>query len=125
MPLQSIIVPRVVMKEGIFPFTVIKPFNRPRRTPTQRTINGMMNKFTPICTRNTNVYAVYDIIDPIDRSNSPQIISIPTANVTIPKSGDSLARIAKFLDERKRCSGEKIEKNKMKAINTKRIVETL
>jgi hypothetical protein len=113
------------MKEGIFPFTVIKPLIKPRRTPTLNVRNGVTNKFIPILTSNTYTNAVYDIIDPTDRSNSPQIISRPMPRATMPKSGISFERDDKFFDEIKRCSGESKEKSTIKTINIIKRIEDL
>jgi hypothetical protein len=75
------------MKEGIFPFTVIKPLIKPRRTPTLNVRNPIMNKFPLIPNSLTKMYELNAIMDPTDKSISPQIIKIPTPNAMMLNSG--------------------------------------
>jgi hypothetical protein len=75
----------------------------------------------PARNNNTKTYEQNGSTEPTERSNSPQIINIPTPKATIPRSGVSFPRALMFLGSTKRRWGVKKIKTSIKPIKTTRV----
>ncbi|GAI56374.1 unnamed protein product, partial [marine sediment metagenome] len=75
----------------------------------------------PARSNNTKMYEENGSTVLTERSNSPEIINIPTPKATIPKSGVSFARALMFLGSIKRWWGVKKIKIRMRARKTRRV----
>lgn len=117
-PLQSIIVPSVVMKEGILPLTVMTPFIRPKIAPIKKVINPARGRLIFISDSLTNTKEQNTRIEPMERSNSPHIINIPTPRAIIPNSGAKAKKTLRLSGLVKAKFGERREKTTIKPAKT-------
>jgi len=88
-PLINIIVPNVVIKEGICPFVVIKPFIKPKDEAVAKTKKKQYMQGSPALASIANNIEEKAKIEPTERSNSPAIIRNPTPRAIIPNSADT------------------------------------
>jgi hypothetical protein len=107
-PLQTNIVPKVVIKEGIAKVTVIKPLINPIPIPNRREKRKARGKTTPLSIRVASMIGQKQKTEPMERSISPVIKSIVTPNATIPNSG-TISKITPIFSRLKK-SGDN-EKN--------------
>ena len=70
-------------------------------------MNGMMYSGTPHSSIFTKIKEDMGIMEPMDKSNSPHIIKVPTPMATIPRSGASFARAPRLWDFTKIWRGVK------------------
>lgn len=84
-------------------------------------INRLKTELMPARSNNTKMYEQNGSTVLTERSNSPEIINIPTPKATIPKSGVSFARALMFLGSIKRREGVKRIKIRIRPSKTKRV----
>ena len=89
--------PSVVIKEGIPIFVVMIPFTSPINNPAIIPMMSAITGFNPALSfRIAMMKGASAKVDPTERSNSPEIISIVIPIATIPSSGIVLIIIKRF-----------------------------
>jgi len=88
------------------------------------TINPAKNKFIPTSNNFTKTNEQNTSIDPIERSNSPQIINIPTPRAMMLNSDPSAKRTSMFPRVMKRYWEKKVNNN-TRPLNIRKILEDL
>ena len=81
------VVPRVATNEGIFSHSVTTPFNAPMAHPMSTAMIAAMNGDVPSWDSMAITVLLKTKLLPIERSNSPEIISTPTPMAGIARSG--------------------------------------
>jgi len=119
-PLQTSIVPRVVMKEGMAKVMVINPFIYPIPIPKRREMINESGKDIPFSIRDAKIMGQKQKTDPNERSISPDTKSIVTPSATIPSSG-IISKITPMFSLLKK-RGEMIKKTR---ITTKTMMKLL
>ena len=116
-PLQNIIIPRVVMKEGMLVLKVIIPLIKPMPLVIPTMIKKTITGCKPAFANKAKVIAAMAKTEPTERSNSPEIIRKAIPILTIPSSA-AIVKIPAKLGRVKNCleREEKIAKIIIKPI---------
>jgi hypothetical protein len=107
---MNIIIPSVVINDGILPFMVMTPFKTPTKSAIISTRSKLRKGFTPWFESKANKTEDIPKTEPTERSNSPDIMSIPTPTTTIPTSVEVVSTTAR-LDAVRNKLGAAIAKN--------------
>ena len=89
------------MKDGIWALTVTIPWNRPTAMPMRIVSTRAGRPPTPAPYSRTKVRLQSARTEPTERSNSPAIISTPTARAMMPNSAWVARKISMLSLERK------------------------
>ncbi len=85
-PRMIVIVPRVTMNGGIFPYATLAPLKHPTNAPiTAERMIGTINGYSPGCAKVAAITPVSATIDPTDRSIPPDTMTniIPMARIPL------------------------------------------
>ena len=112
-PITMKLVARVTINDGSLVFTTTRPFAKPIRAPAARARNtiGQIGKSYWLVPR-ARIIDAAPTVDPIDKSNSPEIIKSPTGIATIPSSAARLSQPAVPFTDTKPVPGVASAKNR-------------
>ncbi|MEM2691534.1 MAG: hypothetical protein QXS01_05500 [Candidatus Bathyarchaeia archaeon] len=103
-PLQNIMVPKVVIKEGMPAFTVTTPFNKPINAEATKATKNPTKGGHPALEVRAKIMADVPSTDPTERSNSPHIMRKVMPAETIPSSATTVRMLARESAVRKRVA---------------------